>query len=146
MGRFLDSISSLLRRTPEAEERPAPRFVVSAPARLLLSLSREGGHDKLIAATTNISASGLAVLVPHLYIGTLPVSEGSRLRITLDLHPLGTVVMETVVARVEAAGGEGPGHILGMRITAMSEDDRALYLQYIGTRGWENVLSENDKL
>jgi hypothetical protein len=135
-----------LRRTPEAGEQAAPRFVVSVPARLLLSLSHEGGIGKLVAATTNISASGLAVLVPHLYIGTLPVSEGGRLRITLDLHPLGTVGMEAVVARVEAAGGEGPGHILGVRITAMSEDDRALYLQYVGTRGWENVLSENDKL
>jgi hypothetical protein len=88
----------------------------------------------------------VGVLVPHLYIGNWPVSEGSGLRITLDLHPLGTVGVEAVVARVEAAGEQGPGHILGVRITAMSEDDRALYLQNVGTKGWDSVLSGNDKI
>ena len=30
--------------------------------------------------------------------------------------------------------------------SATDKDDRACYLQSIGTRGWENVLSGNDKL
>jgi hypothetical protein len=75
------------------------------------------------------------------------MTEGSGLRITLDLHPFGTVDMDGLVAHVEAAAGEhAPVHILGVRISHMSEDDRALYLQYIGTKGWESVLSGNDKL
>jgi hypothetical protein len=69
------------------------------------------------------------------------------LKVALDLHPLGTVEMEGLVARVEAAGGEEtPGHVLGVKITRMGDGDRALYLQYIGTEGWERVLSGNDKL
>jgi PilZ domain len=147
MGRILDSIRSFMRRTPEAEEQPAPRFGVSVHARLLLSLSHADGPGKVIASTLNISASGLAVLVPDRYVDTRPVTEGSGLRITLDLHPFGTVEMDGLVARVEAAAGEqAPVHILGVKITHMSEDDRALYLQYIGTKGWESVLSGNDKL
>lgn len=146
MGRILKSIKSLLQRTPEADEQPAPRFVVSVPARLLLSLTHASGSEKVIAATLNISASGLAVLLPHLYVGTRQVREGTGLKITLDLHPLGTVEMDGVVARVQAAGeDETPGHVLGVKITRMSDDARALYLQYLGTRGWENVLSGNDK-
>jgi hypothetical protein len=51
------------------------------------------------------------------------------------------------VIRVERAGEAGrPGYILGVRITGMSGGDRALYLEYIGTRGWERVLSGNDKI
>lgn len=147
VGHILESIKTLLRRSPEADERPAPRFVVSVPARLLISLSHAGGADRVVAATVNISASGLAVLVPHLYVGTRPAGEGSELKITLDLHPLGTVEMEGLVSRVEAAGDEQPpGHILGVKITRMSDGDRALYLQYIGTKGWEGVLSGNNKL
>lgn len=147
MGRILDSIKSLLRRTPEAAEQAAPRFVVCVPARLLLSLSHNSSPGKVIASTQNISASGLAVLVPHLYVGSHRLTEGEELKISLDLHPLGTVEMEGRVARVEATSEEGSaGHILGVRITGMSAGDRALYLQYIGTKGWERVLSGNDKL
>lgn len=147
MGRILSSLKSIVRRTPEAEERPAPRLVVSVPARLLMSLSRGDGSQRVVAATLNVSASGLAVLVPDLYVGNRPVVEGARLKTTLDLHPLGTVGMEGLVARVEPSGEEGqPGHILGVRITEMGESDRALYLHYIGTNGWESVLSGNDKL
>lgn len=126
VGRILDSVKSLLRRPPVAEEQPAPRFVVSVPARLLTSLSHAGGPGKVVAATVNISASGLAILVPNLYVGTRPVGEGSELKITLDLHPLGTVEMKGLVVRVETAGeGERTGHVLGVRITRMGEGDRA---------------------
>jgi len=73
--------------------------------------------------------------------------EGTELKILLDLHPLGTVEMDGLVARVEAMEeGERSGYLLGLKITEMSNDDRALYLEYIGTRGWERVLSGNDKI
>ena len=115
MGRILGSIKSLLRRAPEADEQPAPRFVVCVPARLLLSLSHDSSPGKVIASTVNISASGLAVLVPHLYVGSHRLSEGDGLQLTLDLHPLGTVEMTGLVARVEATQEvESPECLLGV--------------------------------
>lgn len=145
MKRFLRTILSS-RRAPPRPIEAAPRFVVAVPARLLLSISHEeetGGSTprKLVGSTHNISASGVAVIVASLYVGNRPVTEGGAVRITLDLHPLGTVEVRGRVARVEAfSEGERPGHLLGVKITDMSNDDRALYLEYIGTRGWERVL------
>jgi PilZ domain len=150
--RFLRSILSP-RRAPARPVEAAPRFVVALPARLLLSISHDeeaaGGspHQKLIGSTQNISASGVAVVVPSLYVGNRPVSEGGAVRITLDLHPQGTVEIGGVVVRHEALeDGERPAHhLLGVRITKMSHGDRALYLEYIGAKGWERVLAGDDR-
>ena len=55
--------------------------------------------------------------------------------------------MSGLVVRFESAEGGGTtGRVLRVKMTQMSEDDRALYLRYIGTKGWERVLSGNDKL
>jgi hypothetical protein len=148
--RFLRTILSP-RRAPAQSAEAAPRFVVALSARLLLSISHDeeaaGGStsQKLIASTQNISASGVAVIVPSLYVGNRPVGEGGAVRITLDLHPLRTVELRGLVVRVEAISeGERPGHLLGVKITGMSNDDRALYLEYIGARGWERILAGDD--
>jgi len=153
MVRILATLRSLLRRTPAADEQAAPRFVVSTPAHLVVGIAdaramhSAGTGRKLIGGTHNISASGLAVLVPSLDTGSRAIMEGTELKILLDLHPLGTVEMDGLVARVEAMEeGERSGYLLGLKITEMSNDDRALYLEYIGTRGWERVLSGNDKI
>lgn len=151
MKRFLRTILSS-RRAPARADEAAPRFVVALPARLLLSISHEeepaggGAPPKLIGSTENISASGVAVILPSLYVGNRAIGEGGALRITLDLHPSGTVEMSGVVVRHEALeDSERPGHhLLGVRITKMNPNDRATYLEYIGTRGWERVLAEGD--
>ena len=150
--RFLRTILSP-RRAPARADEAAPRFVVALPARLLLSISHEedttdgSARSKLIGSTENISASGAAVIVPSLYVGSRAISEGCAVRITLDLHPSGTVEMSGVVVRHEALeDSERPGHyLLGVRITKMSHSDRALYLEYIGAKGWERVLAGDDR-
>jgi hypothetical protein len=148
--RFLRTVLSL-RRAPAPAAEPAPRFVVALPARLLLSITHDEEAasgttpQKLIGSTHNISASGVAVILPSLDVGHRAVGEGGAVRVTLDLHPLRTVELRCLVLRVEAiTEGEQPGHLLGLKIVGMSNDDRALYLEYIGTRGWERVLAGDD--
>lgn len=138
------------RRSPEPPQI-ALHFVVSIPARLLVSISpesaarRSGGPSQtLIGATQNISESVLAVLVPSVNLGNGPISEGGELFLTLELHPLGVVEMSCLVAGIEkVTKGEEESYLLGLKITRMSADGHALYLEYIGTYGWEKVLAGN---
>lgn len=75
MRRILGQINSLLRRAPKAEEQAAPRFVVSVPARLLAGITDAAAmqgapaRPKIVGGTLNVSASGLAILVPSLDAG-----------------------------------------------------------------------------
>lgn len=111
--RIIDSIRSLLRRTPGADEQATPRFVVAAPARLLAGITdgaaaqSAGTGRKLIGSTHNISAGAIAVLVTSLDMGSHLIAEGSALRVALDLHPLGTVEMDGLMVGVEAARKAG---------------------------------------
>lgn len=143
-----DMIRRFFRRSAHGAH-VAPRFVAHVNTRLVLRLSLErpgGGNDQhLIGGTLNISETGLAVLTPTLAAGADLITEGSELRVTLDIYPQGVVTMRCVVVRIERLEQDDEfNNILGLRITQMSHADRALYLEYIGTRGWESVLTGND--
>lgn len=146
MKRALRAVLSLLRRK-RADPNVAPRFVVALHARLLISMTHspdkgdENLGKKIIGSTKNITVSGIAIIVPSVYIGGREVTNGSTVRITLDLHPMGLIQLTGVVMRHELVEEEDEQieHLLGVKITEMSPDDRALYLEYIGTRGWESV-------
>jgi hypothetical protein len=143
MKKILRLIRSLFEREPD-DRRSAARVVVAAPARLLAGLSLDG--QKIVAATVNLSAAGLAVVVPSPHIGTRPISKDDRLRITLDLHPLGIVEMIGLVRRVEGAEeGVRYGHVLALKIVQIGHLERALYLEYLGTRGWESVTAAGER-
>jgi hypothetical protein len=137
-----DVLRGLFRRLGE-ETRSAPRFVAHASARLVLRLTREdakGSANHLFGGTLNISETGLAVLVPSSAVGSHLISEGDELQAALDIHPLGVVMMRCEVARVgRLERSVGFNTVLGLKITEMNHKDRALYLEYIGTRGWEGV-------
>lgn len=138
MKRILDSVRSVFRRgDDDGDRRAVPRVVVAAPARLLASITRDG--EKVIASTVNVRVAGLALAVPPL---DRPISKDDRLQITLDLHPLGTVELFGLVRRVEDAEyGGRPGQVLAVTIVEIGHLERALYLEYIGTRGREKVLA-----
>lgn len=89
----------------------------------------------------NISETGPTVLTPSLAAGTHLITEGSELQVALDIYPQGVVTMRCLVVRIERLEQADGFNMLGLRITQMNHADRALYLEYIGTHGWERVLA-----
>lgn len=140
LRRILDSILSLFGRGDDDDRRSAPRAVVASPSRMLAGVTHDG--RKAVAATLNLSAAGLALAVPSLDAWGRPVSKGDRLRIALDLYPLGTVELVGLVRRVEdTEEGGRPGQVLAVKIVQMGHLERSLYLEYLGTRGWERAAA-----
>jgi hypothetical protein len=139
------------RRTGASPQGVPHYFVVSIPARLLLSItfnddSTAYSGKKLIASTQSISESGLIAIVATLSAGTRSLSEGDELQVTLDLHPLGLVEMNCLVVRLnDVTEDEELSYLLGLKITMMRPNDRALYIEYLGTHGWEKVLAGNGR-
>ena len=97
----------------------------------------EGGADgplSVLAHTRDISATGLALIVPVVPVddaGLVGAGE-QALRIILAL-PAGDVEMRVLAVRHERLGESGSdvGYLIGVRITEMSEDDRDLYVEYL---------------
>ena len=143
LKRLARTLSSLLRPGVPPERRVAPRFAVGLDARLLLTITA-GRGARLVGATLNVSEAGLAVVLPG--SGHRAAGEGSRLHIRLELFPDGVVEMEGVVVHREECdeGDPSRGSVVGVRITGMSHGDRARYLEYLGTRGWERASSPAD--
>ena len=83
--------------------------------------------------TKDISESGLALVVPSLRIGDTYLTDSKcKLRIVLLNLPTGEVEIEAAPVRYEELEG-GAGHLIGVRITRISEDDRARFNQYLNT-------------
>jgi hypothetical protein len=85
--------------------------------------------------TRDISAEGLALIVPSVSLGGHDLASGEQvLQIILAL-PAGNVSMHATVVRHERLGENGPdiGYLIGLRITGTSEDDRHLYGEYLHT-------------
>ena len=89
--------------------------------------------------TRDISAEGLALIVPSVSLGEHDLTSGEQvLRIILAL-PAGNVLMHATVVRHERLEESGTdiGYLIGLRISGMSEDDRNLYVEYLHTLGGE---------
>lgn len=139
-------LRSLFRRKP-VETKVAQRVVVELSAQMLLCLSPDAPvtspNQKIVGGTLNISETGLAGVTSSLLIGGTAISEGSKLRLELDLHPSGIIRMMAEVVRIEKMEAEEArqfNNLLGLRIVEMSHADRARYVEYIGSRGWEQVV------
>jgi hypothetical protein len=90
--------------------------------------------EKIGARTRDVSAQGLGVVAPTIYLGyDCLVDQGRTLRITLRL-PTGPVEMSATAAhylRQDTGGGES-SYFIGLHITGMGEEDRALYDDFLG--------------
>ena len=118
--------------------RRAPRY----DARLSFSVSivNEGDGDKntrppqtLVGRTRNLSETGFALVVPSLWLGTNKLNEGkSTLRLMLNL-PTGTAEVHVVPVRSHQLGEKDTdsGHLIGVKITHMSEDARARLTKFL---------------
>ena len=116
------------------ERRRKPRFNAELPCDLA-----PGGaellnpDDRLECRTRDLSETGVGVVAGSIYVGyTCVVDEGRALHVRLAL-PAGEIEMEATSAhylRLDSGSGE-PVYLIGLRITSMANEDRALYQSYL---------------
>jgi len=85
---------------------------------------------KLDGHTLDVSATGLALIVPAIRIGEHYLAGGDRkLYLTLEL-PTGPVEIKVASVRYEGLEDES-GYLIGTRILEMSDADRASFEKYV---------------
>ena len=125
--------------------RRAPRYTAHLEVGLALSISlpsakisaeqAQGRSLKLAGYTRDISATGLALIVPSIRIGGQYITgENRALQIMLKL-PTGNILIHGTPVRyspleAEEEGADN-GYIIGVSITDMSDEDRARFNAYI---------------
>ena len=118
------------------DRRQAPRRFAQRKARLVFSITLMGDDARtrtmpVEGYTRDISESGLALIVSSLRVGdTYLTASDCKLRIVLLNLPTGEVEMEATPVRYEDLG-EADGHLIGVRITRISDNDRARLVQYL---------------
>ena len=122
------------------ERRDSPRHKAQRQARLLFSVSIVGADKSnthtipLEGVTHDISEKGLALIVPSLRVGDrYLVDEGCTLRVILLDLPTGQVEIYATPVRYKQLHEPEIGHLVGVRITSMSEGDRVRLLQFLKT-------------
>ena len=120
------------------DRRQSPRRPANRKARLVFSVTMEGVDERsrsmpVEGYTRDISDAGLALVVPSLRIGDTYLTDSKcKLRIVLLNLPTGEVEIEAAPVRYEELD-EGAGHLIGVRITRISDDDRARFIKYLNT-------------
>lgn len=123
------------------DRRRAPRYRLRLPFIISLPGVRSGSANgarrapSLEGFTRDVSATGLALILPAIRIGEHYLTNEDRpLRITLEL-PTVTLQIEAVPVRYERLDENETekGYLVGVKITEMSEDDRARFIEYLRT-------------
>ena len=95
-------------------------------------VNSNGGRrlPKLNGHTLDISATGLALIVPAIRIGEHYLAGADRkLHIKLEL-PTGPVEMKVATVRYESLEDEG-GYLIGAQILEMSDTDKVSFDKYV---------------
>lgn len=136
MSEFLRSIVGRIREY--AGDRRDPRRRIRLPVSLSLhepGKRANGGRPlpSLEGYTQDLSATGLALIVPAIRIGGHYLAGGDRtLQVLLDL-PNGRVQMRVTSVRYEPVdeNKSEEGYMIGVRIDEMNEQDRKLLKAYL---------------
>ena len=145
MPELIRSIASRLREFV-GNRRAAPRYLTHLEAGLALSISlphsKPGGEKtaqplKLAGYTRDISATGLALVVPTIRIGGQYITgENRTLEIVLKL-PTGVIKIKAAPVRYspleEEEDGADTGYLIGVQIIWMNNEDRARFDAYLET-------------
>ena len=122
------------------ERRESIRHRAQWQARLLFSVPIGGAESSRAHAlslkgfTHDLSESGLALVVPSLRSGDrYLVDEGRALRVVLLDPPTGDLDIFATPVRYKQLHEPEVGHLIGVRITSMSEGGRARLIQYLRT-------------
>ena len=134
----MKSIARTLRRSI-ANRRRAARRRAQRKARLMISVSLSAGGETtmpLEGYTRDISEDGLAIIVPSLRVGDKYLdSDDCTVRVVLLEVPTGSVEIQAEPVRYQQfdVSDSEKGHLLGLRITHMSDSDRSRYEMYLRT-------------
>ena len=139
MSELMRSIAARLREFV-GNLRHAPRHKVRLRFSVsLLDIRADAGDarrsPKLEGHTRDISATGMALIVPAIRIGNHYLTgEGHTLRVMLESPP-GPVQMQVTPARYEQLDESGTekGYLIGVSISKMSESDRSRFISYLRT-------------
>lgn len=141
MPELIRSIAGRLREFM-GNRRRAPRYVTHLEVGLALSVSVPGANASARAAgqtlrlagyTRDISASGLALIMPAIRIGGQYITgENRTLQIILKL-PTGVIEVQATPVRYSPLEEDGTdtGYLIGVQITEMSDQDRARFNAYL---------------
>ena len=142
MPELIHAIAARMRKFV-GNRRTAPRRCAQHEARLQFSASllseKIGPRDDLLPPTLNgytrdISETGLALIVPDVQIDEHRLTVSDRaLRVMLEF-PGAPIVLEATPVRCQSLALEGrekEGSLLCVRITQMSERDRASFTKYL---------------
>ena len=143
MPELIRNIANRLREIV-GNRRRAPRFLTHLDAELALiialphaSASGQGAGQplKLTGYTRDISANGLALVVPAIRIGGHYITgENSTLEVTLKL-PTGTIEVRATPVRYSPLEKDAAetGYLIGAQIISMSNEDRSHFNAHLET-------------
>lgn len=138
MPELIRSIAGRLREFV-GNRRVAPRYATHLEVGLALNVTLPGADGKdskslrLAGYTRDISASGLALIVPSIRVGGQYVTgENRRLRIMLKL-PTGPIEIQATPVRYSPLDDDAvdTGYLVGVQIVSMSDEDRARFNAYL---------------
>lgn len=117
------------------DRRGEPRASVRLPFSISIQGTNgngNGGRERLLEGhTRDISANGLGLIVNTVRIdGYCIVVDGRPRKLVLRL-PNGPVTMSVLPVRSERLGDSGAGYLIGAQITAIDEEDRQRYSEYV---------------
>jgi hypothetical protein len=122
------------------ERRLKPRFAADVTCTVTLTESEHNllfPNEKLHCRTRDVSEAGVGLVANSIYLGyTCVVDEGRTLIVTLELAE-GHVEMEATAAhylRLDA-GSRDATYLIGLRITSIADDQRALYKSFLESLG-----------
>jgi PilZ domain len=140
MPELIRSIAGRLREFV-GNRRVAPRYVTHLEVGLALNVTLPGADAskkdtqplRLAGYTRDISASGLALIVPSIRVGGQYVTGENRLlRIMLKL-PTGPIEIHATPVRYSPLDDDAAdtGYLVGVQIVSMSDEDRARFTAYL---------------
>ncbi len=119
------------------DRRGEPRVSVRLPFSISIQGTNGNGNGErerlLEGHTRDVSASGLGLIVQTVRIDSYYIFVDGRPRKLVLQLPIGPMNMLVLPVRSERLGDSGAGYILGARITAIGEDDRERYSEYLLT-------------
>lgn len=141
MPELIRSIASRLREV-FGNRRRAPRFRARLDAELSLSVSQRsakaaaGRPLKLTGYTRDVSATGLALVMPAIHISGQYVTDQNRtLEIKLKL-PTGLLEITASPVRYDPLEDDTEnGYLIGVQIISMSESHRERFDDFLKTVG-----------
>ena len=134
----IDTPTSVETTSSSIERRRAQRLNINCDAELTANLSildteAPSSADSLVflGRTKDLSAGGLAFVLPSIQIDERFCGEGSRLRLCLYL-PTGSVQLEITPVRCEPLNPDntGKGYFIGAQILSI-DDQRDVYDSYV---------------